>query len=85
MMSNFILKEYRMKLGLKQEYVAQYLSVSQPVYSRIECGMRQLRAYELEKLAELYKTGVNSFFGHVALGADLQSAGINSGVDLRPA
>jgi transcriptional regulator with XRE-family HTH domain len=84
MTTNEILRDYRLKLGLKQEYVAQCISVSQPVYSRIEAGSRDLRAYELEKLAELYKTKVDSFFKNAATGNDLQNRGLNTGADIRP-
>ncbi len=82
MTTNEILRDYRLKLGLKQEYVAQCLSVSQPVYSRIEAGSRDLRAYELEKLAELYKTQVDSFFKSTGIVTDLPNG--NSGVDIQP-
>jgi transcriptional regulator with XRE-family HTH domain len=78
MKTNQILKAYRLKLGLKQEYVAQCISVSQPVYSRIEAGCRDLRAYELEKLAELYKTKVDSFFIHVGFGSELKKSDLKA-------
>jgi transcriptional regulator with XRE-family HTH domain len=48
------IKNLRIMRDFKQEYVAAYLDISQPEYSRLETGTRTARAKEMEKLAQLY-------------------------------
>lgn len=48
------IKNLRLIKDFKQEYVANFLGMSQPEYSRLESGARTARAQELQKLAQLY-------------------------------
>jgi transcriptional regulator with XRE-family HTH domain len=48
------IKNLRLIKDFKQEYVANYLGMSQPEYSRLESGARTAKAQELQKLAQLY-------------------------------
>lgn len=48
------IKNLRIMRDFKQEYVATFLGMSQPEYSRLETGARSPRAIELQQLAQLY-------------------------------
>lgn len=48
------IKNLRLIRDYKQEYVASYLGMSQPEYSRLETGTRNVRAMEIQQLAQLY-------------------------------
>jgi transcriptional regulator with XRE-family HTH domain len=48
------IKNLRLIRDYKQEYVANYLGMSQPEYSRLETGMRSVRAEDIHKLSQLY-------------------------------
>ena len=48
------IKNLRLIKDFKQEYVANFLGMSQPEYSRLESGARAAKAQELQKLAHLY-------------------------------
>ncbi|MEN9347632.1 MAG: helix-turn-helix domain-containing protein [Flavobacteriales bacterium] len=52
------IRELRMLHNLKQEFVASQLNMSQPEYSRLENGLRDLKMEDLKQLSTLY--GVNS-------------------------
>jgi transcriptional regulator with XRE-family HTH domain len=52
------IRELRLLHNLKQEYVASHLSMSQPEYSRLENGLRDLKFDDLQALCTLY--GVQS-------------------------
>jgi transcriptional regulator with XRE-family HTH domain len=52
------IKNLRLIRDFKQEYVAEFLGMSQPEYSRLETGARSPRAAEIQQLAALY--GVRS-------------------------
>ena len=57
------LREAREYLGFSQEEVAAYLGVSRSALSNIENGSRKVDAFELKKLATLYKRPVTHFTG----------------------
>lgn len=48
------IKQLRMQAQFKQEYVAYFLNISQPQYSKLENGVRQPSTFELGRLTELY-------------------------------
>lgn len=48
------IRNLRLIRDYKQEYVAGYLGMSQPEYSRLETGTRSVRAQDVQKLAQLY-------------------------------
>lgn len=48
------IKNLRLIRDYKQEYVANYLGMSQPEYSRLESGVRSVRAEDIQKLSQLY-------------------------------
>lgn len=58
------LKQLREKFGYTQEYVAEYLGVSRPTYTRYESEDRELSIESLKKLASLYKTTVDYIVGN---------------------
>ena len=49
----------------KQDYVAAFLGIEQPEYSRIENGRRELRSEDAQKLADLYQTNVDTILDSV--------------------
>ena len=52
------IKDYRLKLHLSQEFVANYLNVNRASFSQIELGNRKVTADEVAKLGILF--GVSS-------------------------
>ena len=60
------LREAREYLGFSQEEVANYLGVSRSALSNIETGSRKVDAFEMKKLASLYKRPVTYFTGEDA-------------------
>jgi transcriptional regulator with XRE-family HTH domain len=48
------IKALRDKHNYKQIYVARFIGLEQPEYSRLENGKRIPRAFEVQKLCELY-------------------------------
>jgi transcriptional regulator with XRE-family HTH domain len=56
------LKNLRKERGLSQEQVADYLSISQSAWARIENGQSQSWTIHLEKLCVLYKINIESLF-----------------------
>lgn len=57
------LKDLREDHDLTQEYVAQFLGIKQPQYSRYERGLRDLPTDILIRLALLYKTSTDYILG----------------------
>jgi len=57
------LREARKYLGLKQSEVAEYLKIQRSALSEIEAGNRRVEAFELKRLAELYRQPVAHFMG----------------------
>lgn len=53
------IKLLRLKAQYKQEYVAYFLNISQPQYSKLENGVRSPNAFELNKLTDLYKVSTD--------------------------
>lgn len=49
-----LLKEKRDGKGLSQQYVAEYLGITQQSYSLIENGHRRLSLDKAKKLAEIF-------------------------------
>jgi transcriptional regulator with XRE-family HTH domain len=64
------LREAREYLGFSQEEVASYLGVSRSALSNIEAGSRKVDAFELKKLASLYKRPATHFTGEDAASFD---------------
>ncbi len=58
------LREAREYGGFSQEEVARYLGVSRTAISLIENGQRRVSAVELQLLAQLYQTSMESLTGH---------------------
>ena len=48
------IREARNKLGLTQEYVANYLGLSRATFTQMENGNRKITAEELSKLSTLF-------------------------------
>ena len=57
------LRMAREYVGLKQEEVAQKLSIPRSALSNIEAGLRRVEAIELTRLAKLYQRPVSWFTG----------------------
>ncbi len=52
------IREFRNKLHLSQEYVANYLGIKRTTYTLMELGKREVHVDELSKLSSLF--GVSS-------------------------
>ncbi len=57
------LKDLREDRDFSQRYVADYLSMKQPQYSRYERGLRDVPTDILIKLAKLYDTSTDYILG----------------------
>lgn len=57
------LKDLREDRDLSQQYVAEYLRMKQPQYSRYERGLRDVPTDILIKLAKLYNTSTDYILG----------------------
>jgi transcriptional regulator with XRE-family HTH domain len=55
------IRELRLLHNLKQEYVAGHLNMSQPEYSRLENGLRDLKFDDLQALCSLYGVQTTAF------------------------
>lgn len=53
------LKELRIKRGITQQKLANYLHVNQRTYSRYERGEHEMTADTLDKLATFYDTTID--------------------------
>lgn len=64
-MDNFYrrIKDLREDHDLTQQYVAEYLQMKQPQYSRYERGVRDIPTDVLIRLAKLYKTTTDYILG----------------------
>lgn len=71
------IKAFREKMHYKQEYVAAYLGMEQPEYSRIENGRRELKTEDAQKLADLYQTHVDVILDSV-VSRDLENQSTGS-------
>ena len=58
------LKEAREYCGFTQEDVAAHLGLPRTAVSLMESGMRRVEALELQRLAKLYQTTMESLTGH---------------------
>ena len=59
------LRDSREDKDLSQEYIAQYLQMKQPQYSRYERGLRDVPTDVLIRLAKFYKTSTDYILGLV--------------------
>lgn len=59
------LRDLREDKDLSQEYIAQYLRMKQPQYSRYERGLRDVPTDVLIRLAKFYKTSTDYILGLV--------------------
>ncbi|MGX8705175.1 MAG: helix-turn-helix domain-containing protein [bacterium] len=57
------LRELREKYGYTQDYVAEAIKISRITYVRYEMDMRNVRAPELQALADLYHVSVDYLLG----------------------
>lgn len=57
------LKDLREDHDLSQQYVADYLQMKQPQYSRYERGLRDIPTDVLIRLAQLYNTSTDYILG----------------------
>ena len=57
------LKDLREDHDLSQQYVADYLQMKQPQYSRYERGLRDIPTDVLIRLAQLYHTSTDYILG----------------------
>ncbi len=57
------LKDLREDNDFSQQYVANYLCMKQPQYSRYERGLRDIPTDMLIKLSKLYNTSVDYILG----------------------
>ena len=57
------LKDLREDHDLSQQFVADYLGMKQPQYSRYERGLRDIPTDVLIRLARLYKTSTDYILG----------------------
>jgi len=57
------IKDLREDHDLTQQYVANYLQMKQPQYSRYERGLRDIPTDVLIRLAKLYKTSTDYILG----------------------
>lgn len=57
------LKDLREDYEYSQSYVADYLNIKQPQYSRYERGLRDIPTDILIKLASLYNTSTDYILG----------------------
>ena len=57
------LKDLREDFEYSQSYVADYLNIKQPQYSRYERGLRDVPTDVLIRLARLYKTSTDYILG----------------------
>ncbi len=57
------LKDLREDHDLSQQYVADFLGMKQPQYSRYERGVRDVPTDVLIRLAKLYKTSTDYILG----------------------
>lgn len=57
------LRDLREDHDFSQKYVAEYLSMKQPQYSRYERGLRDVPTDILIKLAKLYNTSTDYILG----------------------
>lgn len=64
-MDNFYprIKDLREDHDFSQQYVAEYLQMKQPQYSRYERGLRDVPTDILIKLAKLYRTSTDYLLG----------------------
>lgn len=69
------LREMRFKHGYSQEFVASYLQISQPAYSKIENGTTSLTLNIIEKLSSLYNINKVDFLNVIL--SDHTVAGTN--------
>ena len=57
------LREYKNYKNYKQAYVAEYLNISQQVYSRYESGKHELPVRYFEPLSKLYNVSTDYLLG----------------------
>lgn len=59
------LRDLREDNDLSQKFIAQYLQMKQPQYSRYERGLRDIPTDVLIRLAKFYKTSTDYILGLV--------------------
>jgi transcriptional regulator with XRE-family HTH domain len=68
------LKLLRLRNDFKQEYVADFLKISQSEYSRLEGGQRKLDAETIRQLCKLYNIGSEILLHHRVQPLELEMA-----------
>ena len=56
------IKKLRTDTGLSQEELARLIGISRPTLSQIELGERELKADEIQKLADIFEMPTSEFF-----------------------
>lgn len=59
-------RDIREDRDLTQQQVAAYLGMKQPQYSRYECGLADMPASAVARLADLYDTSADYLLGHTS-------------------
>ena len=80
-----VLKSERMRRGLTQQDVADYLKISQPAYIRYEKGTAEPSVENLTKLAEKYNVTVDFLIGRVGFIEHMKQefkSGMKTGEDI---
>jgi transcriptional regulator with XRE-family HTH domain len=67
------LRDAREYLGFSQEDISTYLGVPRSALSMMETGQRKVDAFELKKLAELYKRPLEYFTGDTSVASSFSS------------
>lgn len=60
------IRKFREEKGIKQEYIAQKLEISQSNYGRLEKDDNRLTVPKLQKIAEVLNVSVSILFGEKA-------------------
>lgn len=65
MPNQLALRDIRIRKGYSQEYVASYLNITQPAYSKLESGKTGITLNLVEKLAVLYNMSNVDFLNSI--------------------
>lgn len=56
------IRKFRESRGMSQEFVADYLGISQTAYSKVESSQTKLTSDRISSLASLFEVPENEFF-----------------------
>ena len=72
------IRELREERGIKQEYIAERMGISQSSYGRLEKDDNRLTAVKLQSISEILKVSVSVLFGEKATNFIHESNGDNA-------